>query len=396
MLRDLDIRLPEFDRVLLVDDEPDNLDVLASLLEDDWDVLTAGDGVEALELIEAHGPMDLVISDQRMPRMTGVELLSRVARTHPETVRVVLTAYSDVEPMIRAVNDGSVYRFLLKPFEAAELRQVVLEAVEHRASNAALHMLVDALFRQEQSLESTRQELEQTQQLLLAAQRVSTLGGMMSGIVHDLRGLATLLSLLLSRVRRTTDVSEVLDPAERARDHLDALVELLQQVLGVARRKPGDVQREMVSYETFFDQTVKLFAMEELGQRCPVALALDPSVRWLNVDPGHLRQGIIALLRNAARASQPGHTVDLSLRMHEGGAACLEVEDCGCGMDVPTLTRAHEPFFSGWEPPGLGLGLEVARLAAEYHGGSVELQSTKGFGTVARMYLSGVDPGGEG
>ena len=91
-LSEVDIQLPELRHsLLLVDDEPENLQVVSALLEDTWEVHTARSGQEALEQFALRPAVDLVIADQRMPGMTGVELLSRVAELSPDTVRIVLT-----------------------------------------------------------------------------------------------------------------------------------------------------------------------------------------------------------------------------------------------------------------------------------------------------------------
>lgn len=395
LLHELDLRPPRVGRVLAVDDEEENLVMVRAVLGDAWEVLTATGGQEALALLEREGEVDLVLSDQRMPGMTGSELLARIAEKYPETVRVMLTAYSDVEPMVGAINQGAVFRFLLKPYAIEELRQVVAEAMEQRASRQTLALVVEALLRQKALLERSRDELDQAQRLLLAAQRVATMGGMMSGVVHDLRGMASILSLLLAKVRRVTDDPEVIAPAERAWEHLDDLLGLLGQVLTFARQHPGQISRELVDTDLFCRQTLELFAMEPQSQGAEVDLDLDPAARWLHVDPHHLRQGLLALLRNAVQASQgreraAAPQVRLTLRLHAGRNACVEVADQGHGMDAATVARATEPFFSAFDPPGLGLGLEVARLAAEYHGGSVELESDLGSGTRARLYLAAV------
>jgi len=94
-------------RILLVDDEPENLDVLSVLLEDDFDIHVAHGGKEALAIFSKVGDFASVISDQRMPGMTGVELMIELRRLAPATVRMVLTGYSDLPPIVAAVNKAT-------------------------------------------------------------------------------------------------------------------------------------------------------------------------------------------------------------------------------------------------------------------------------------------------
>ncbi len=120
-------------RILIVDDEEAILETMAFTFEDDYDVLTAPSAPEALAVLDRSGPVAAVITDQRMPEMTGVEFLARVYERHPNTTRIILTGYADGDAMVRAINEGHVYAYVTKPWEPDELKQLVHRAVElHR------------------------------------------------------------------------------------------------------------------------------------------------------------------------------------------------------------------------------------------------------------------------
>jgi response regulator RpfG family c-di-GMP phosphodiesterase len=113
--------------LLLVDDDELVLNALRRLLEgNERELLTACDGSEALQMLERQ-PVALVISDQRMPNMTGLELFREIKKRWPETVRVLLTGYAEMNLVIEAINQGEVYRFLTKPWDTRELLQMVAE-----------------------------------------------------------------------------------------------------------------------------------------------------------------------------------------------------------------------------------------------------------------------------
>jgi CheY-like chemotaxis protein len=124
---------PERSRILVVDDEEAILETMTYTFEDEYQVLTATSASQALDLLERDGPVAAVISDQRMPEMTGVEFLSRVFETDPTTARIILTGFADMNAIIRAINDGHVYAYITKPWEPADLKQVVRRAVDHHA-----------------------------------------------------------------------------------------------------------------------------------------------------------------------------------------------------------------------------------------------------------------------
>src|SRR5215471_17332913 len=120
-------------RILIVDDEEAILETMSFTFEDEYDVLTATSAREALAVLDAQAPIAAVITDQRMPEMTGVEFLARVCERHPSTTRIILTGYADGDAMVRAINEGHVYAYVTKPWEPEELKQLVHRAVElHR------------------------------------------------------------------------------------------------------------------------------------------------------------------------------------------------------------------------------------------------------------------------
>lgn len=132
-------------KVLLVDDEPAVLAGLRLHLRKDCDVTLAGSGAQALERL-AEDEFAVVVSDMRMPEMSGAELLSRVAREHSGSVRILLTGYADLDSAILAVNEGHVFRFLSKPCPPPALRTAVMDGIEqHRLLSAERDLLEDTL-----------------------------------------------------------------------------------------------------------------------------------------------------------------------------------------------------------------------------------------------------------
>jgi serine/threonine-protein kinase len=119
---------PPKPRVLFVDDDERVLNALRALFREPFDVITAESGPAALELLKAN-PVQIVVSDQRMPGMTGVELLREVKKAMPRTVRILLTGYSDLAAMVGSINEGEVFRFVKKPWDNEEILEVMMEAM---------------------------------------------------------------------------------------------------------------------------------------------------------------------------------------------------------------------------------------------------------------------------
>jgi len=115
--------------ILVVDDEQDNLDAFRFNFRKAFDILTASGGAEALQILQDR-EVAVVVTDQRMPRMTGVELLREVRLHQPDAVGIILTAFTDVDVLIEAINLGQVYRYITKPWDAKEVRGVLQYAIE--------------------------------------------------------------------------------------------------------------------------------------------------------------------------------------------------------------------------------------------------------------------------
>lgn len=113
--------------ILLVDDEPEILFSLRGLLRRDFEIHAAQSGAEAIEVLKQH-PVHVILTDQRMPDMTGVQLLHRVAGDYPQAIRIVFTGYADIKAVIDAVNEGHIYRYLTKPWDPDELLSVLRQA----------------------------------------------------------------------------------------------------------------------------------------------------------------------------------------------------------------------------------------------------------------------------
>ncbi|MCU0548340.1 MAG: SpoIIE family protein phosphatase [Leptolyngbya sp. Prado105] len=117
-------------KLLIVDDEPDNLDLLYRTFRRDFDVIRAESAIEALEVLNEQGEVAIIISDQRMPEMLGTEFLSRTVDLFPDTIRIVLTGYTDVEDLVDAINSGKVFKYITKPWKPQQLQVVVEQAAE--------------------------------------------------------------------------------------------------------------------------------------------------------------------------------------------------------------------------------------------------------------------------
>ncbi|AFY84450.1 response regulator [Oscillatoria acuminata] len=166
-------------KLLVVDDEPDNLDLLYRTFYRNYQVFTAENASQALELLAQEGDVAVIISDQRMPQMSGTELLSLTATQYPDAIRIILTAYTDVEDLVDAINEGKVFKYVTKPWDADELKALVAQALDtHNVLKARTRELCRTL-RQESLLNAITNTIRsRTTEAQILQTIVDTLGQM--------------------------------------------------------------------------------------------------------------------------------------------------------------------------------------------------------------------------
>lgn len=228
-------------KLLIVDDEMANLRLLERLFSHEYQCLTAGSATEAISVLEQHD-VAIVITDQRMPGMTGIELLKRTATLRPHMVRILLTGYTDVEALVEAINCGLVYMYFTKPWNNEDLKMKVSRARDHyednrkrnslKMANARLaHRIKDIKTRVlaglvEMSLTRSQEAYNHGLLVMNCASAIGEKVGLTQHDIEDLSAAALLLELgktgLLRNARRGTSV--------RPRNHLECEARLLSSL----------------------------------------------------------------------------------------------------------------------------------------------------------------------
>lgn len=368
--------------VLAVDDEPANQRAVRRALLEDCTVLTAGSAAEGLAIL-AREPVALVISDHRMPGMTGTAFLAETVTRHPELIRVVLTGYAAVDVLLEAINRGHVYHVLGKPWATPELRLVVRRGLERyealRERERLIAELRVACARAERAAE------QQTRLLALAAHELGT-------PIHLL-----LNALELMRGGPRGDAASWLDMAQRAAEWLARGAAQLHTASRLQRAElplaPRPVALAPLAAEV-------VTAVRTAAAERTLDLRLDGEAEVVAlVDPPWCAQALLALLINAVRFTPDGGQVRVRVGA-AGAAAELAVIDTGIGIPAAALPHCCEPFSSAggdlllhgsgrfaFGARGLGLGLATARGIAAAHGGTLTVESTPDRGTCVRLRL---------
>ena len=379
--------------LLVVDDEVDVLESLRHLFHRSYRVLTANSGDQAVQTLRDHD-VHLILSDQRMPGMSGDIFLSQARRIAPDAIRMLFTGYADIQAVINAVNEGHIFRYILKPWDAAELEGVIHQAAEQYEILAERKRLIAQLQAANSQLTHANDELAQAGQLKSAFIEVAS---------HEFNTPITLVLGLSELLRLLNPQREEQEQAIVERISMGArqLARLVTNTLTLMRaddfrrtlqRAPVDLagllRRVIAKVDPFIrarGQTVRDEVADDLGT--------------FEIDADKIDASVLNLLTNAIKFTPDGKTITLSARLLSADEVEVAVVDTGGGLDPKSLEKLFEPFFTqfdssrhssgdfGYNKRGLGLGLSIVKQFVELHGGRVSAASELGVGTRVTIRL---------
>ena len=348
--------------------------LLEKLLGDDYEVATASTGSDGLESLAAH-PADLVIADNRMPGMTGVEFLAQVRNRWPDTIRIVLTAYTDPDAMVDAINRGEAYRFIFKPWNPVEMRTTIRDALARRSLERENIRLLEDLKQRNADLQRSLTQLEEARNRLLAAEKLALAGRLTSGLAHDIRNYMTAVANIEVFTERYHDDRELQEMVEFIGHATNDLRSVVNELGALARGQvpvydliPGDLAQAV-------KEAIRLVQHAPAFKSRPIQLDCQP-VPLVPMALDRLRRVILNLLQNAAEAAPEGKPILVRVFV-ERSSACVSVTDHGSGIGEELRERIWEPFFTT-KPTGTGLGLDICRVIVDGHGGRITLESAIG------------------
>ena len=219
--------------LLVVDDEPNVIRSVQDLLRLDYQVFGAAGaraGMEVLRREEVH----VVMTDQRMPGMTGVELLSQIRGSYPDAIRLLFTGHADIQAVIDAINEGNVFRYIVKPWEPEELQGIIRQACEHYDLIVERKKLLTQLQRQNRELEKSNAELRAADELKYAFLQVAS---------HELRTpLAIVMAVAYLAAGPNTKVEDIrayLGRIQQAGRRLEYSIKQMETVLAARQIAPN-------------------------------------------------------------------------------------------------------------------------------------------------------------
>lgn len=378
--------------ILFIDDEENNLEVFRHAYFKYYHILTTHSTQEGARLLkEYEKEIHLVISDQRMPAMNGIEFLTLTKALRPEAVRMIISGYSDIEIIMQAFNQLEIFQYVLKPWNNPELKIVIDNALTKyqltRDKKTLLRQLSEANTSLEDKVRVRTRDLEQRNKEYQALHH--TKDKLFSIVSHDLRGplasLASFLDLFL-KYKGVFSEEETRKTMADIRSSLINMNEMMENVLSWAKSQMHEHVAVVNRFpaQELLNSVVNHYRLMAAQKEIDLVCEMPPGPIELFSDRGRLQVVFRNLLSNAIKFTPRGGNITLQLSGNQQ-AAVFSVSDSGIGMSAGTLEKLFSPRLSSTpgteKEKGTGLGLLLCNEFIEKLGGKLKVESETGKGS---------------
>jgi two-component system sensor histidine kinase/response regulator len=369
--------------ILIVDDEKDNLEALQRLLRNQYAVTVTTSPFEALKLVQKN-EFSVIVSDQRMPEMTGVELLEKSKHIAPTTTRILLTGYTDIDSVIGAINRGNIYRYIAKPWDPEDLRLTLRQADEAYNLRREIEKKNEALTKSNSDL---KKALESLRTLDKAKARFLSL------ISHELNTPLTILTsyaALLSD-RKSSFPDDIKKGIGAVSEAAARFSQIVSEVLTYVRlESEGEFTLQSCNLNALCKTVVGEIEPEAAKRKIRVSSQLAQGLTSL-CDPEKLKVALRKLLGDALLHAPANGEVRL-IASKNSGMIHFSVWRAGEVLSSEAFSPLVSPGPEMNHQKNLGLSLAIFKLIVEGHGAEVTLESTSAKGTTIRFSLPEATP----
>ena len=356
-------------KILYVDDEPDNLVGFKASLRINYRVLTAVNIPQAISCLDEHPDIRVIFCDQRMPGKTGVEFFEEIRISHPLPVRVLITAYTDVESTIDSINKGHIYRYVKKPWAEADIISAVVEANKFYMANSMLSV-------KNEELQKAYNELSKF------AYSVS----------HDIRGPLSGILGAISIAREIDDVEEMREMLflmEKSVKKLDTYVISMHDYYSLQR---GELIITEIDFNKIIDELKDIYLVLSKVNNVAFNLSIDQDEIFRS-DEIALKLILNNLLSNAFKyqnKKSKKKSVEVTIQVHKS-VATISVKDTGIGILGSHVGEIFKLFYrSNSQEVGSGLGLYNVKSALLKLNGQIEVNSVLNQGTTFKVTIPSI------
>ena len=326
-------------KILCIDDEQDIVDALYRMFRKDYEVFTATSGTEALHILKEN-KIAVIICDQKMPEMNGVETLKKSIEIDPECIRILLTGYTDIESVIESINSGEVYRYMTKPWDPVDLVNTVKKSIE----KYSLKKELEKAYKELQTLDQAK-----TQFMFL--------------INHELKTPLTVLTSYTDILKETKIDDEQTQFISKIQQSNDKLSLIINESLNLLKAETGhlEIQKGPVDLTEVFQQLDDQF-QSDLDKKKVQLNFNNGSNSDLTTDSKILKDILIRLIDNAIKFANEDSKVHIDVK-NEGDKNLVSVTNTGKPVKPEIIEKILKPFSLDEDmmnhSKGLGMGLSL-------------------------------------
>ena len=376
--------------ILYVDDEEKSLKYFSRAFADQFRIFTAANAQDGLKILEEHkDDIGLLMTDQRMPGEKGVWLLERARQLRPRIIRILATAYSDMDAAIAAVNTGAIYKYVTKPWDPPQLENTLKRGLEffmvQRERDQLLHEKMSVLHN------------------MMIADRIVSLGLLAAGLSHHIRNslvaVKTFLDLAPAKMEEEKmDLNGLRNPDfwneyyRNVQGQIGKINNMLKD-LWTASEKPSFEFSDRVQLHAVVAETVAQLATGFAAKNIQVDNQIPQSLPALNVDKPKFYRLFELLLKDQIASLPAGSRVTLSAAANNGATPDkqeiqVQVSDNGPGLPKEALRLIFDPFVVRSDSPmEYGIHLMACYFIVHHHGGHIDARSEPGRGTTFTLRL---------
>jgi signal transduction histidine kinase len=383
--------------LLIIDDEVEITKSLVRQFRKKYKVFTTTNAEDGFKILEKEN-VQVILSDQRMPGMTGVEFFTKIKDKYPEVLKLIITGFSDVEAVIGAINDGQVFRYVTKPWNPVELDSILNEAFEKSdlisQNRELMHNLRELNRCLEEKVVARTLELEKLNVKLseLNVEKNRYIGM----VVHDLRDpISTAISFseLMMECNETINSETRLKYLKYIYDNCTFSISLIHDFLDISKIEAGvfDLKCTVQEYRSFvYDSIVQneILAKNKLQEIRVIAAR---NTMMVCFDKNKLKLVLDNLLSNAIKYSYPNTKIIIDISQSNTDIV-TKIVDHGLGIPADELSKLFNPFQTASVKPtadekSTGLGLAIVKKIVEAHQGTISVESVVGQGSTFSFTL---------
>jgi two-component system, probable response regulator PhcQ len=378
--------------ILYVDDEEQSLKYFTRAFGENFRILTAINAQDGLKLLEQHkDDIGVLMTDQRMPGEKGVWLLERARHLQPRIIRILATAYADMEAAIAAVNTGAIYKYVTKPWDPPELENTLKRALDF----FIVQNERDQLLREKMSVLHN----------MMIADRIVSLGLLAAGMSHHIRNalvaVKTFLDLAPAKMaEEKVDLNSLRNPDfwkeyyQNVQGQIEKINNLLKD-LWTASEKPSFDFSDRVALRAVVDASIQGLSTNIRAKDIRVQNNVPESLPLMNVDKPKFHRLFDLLLKDELASLPAGSEVTFSAHVLNGASRPeiqIQVSDNGPGLPQESLRLIFDPFVVRSDSPmEYGIHLMACFFIVHHHGGKIEARGGPAGGTTFTIRLP-MDP----